>query len=267
MLSTKEKAWGLGGGSHPGTRNHCKTLNKTKITTLIMPKKLKSSNYIDILKGIDSSFEGKNQNKTNLKLKKLPYLKRVILLDDISANEAVHKHHHNIAEENNLLTWEEFIVKYTGNEYEHELIRRQGIIQPQDPTNIQFTSGTTGLPKGAMLSHFNLLNNGDLIAKSCEYTQDDRVVIQVPLYHCFGTVIGNLACINSGAAMIYPNSTFDPKKTLETIENTKSTSLYGVPTMFLEVLNKQLHLKKNVSSLSKGVMAGSVCPEYLMNRD
>lgn len=242
------------------------TLNKTKITTLIMPKKLKSSNYLNILKLIDEDFDKKFQNKNNLKLKNLPFLKRVILLDDISANEDINPNHFKLADENNLITWDEFIQNYTGIENEHELISRQNYISPLDPANIQFTSGTTGLPKGALLSHFNILNNGYLVAKSLDYSYEDKVVIQVPLYHCFGTVIGNLSCITSGAAMIYPNSIFDPVKSLETIEKLKCTSLYGVPTMFLEVLNKQNQIKANILSLKKGVMAGSVCPEYLMNR-
>jgi len=242
------------------------TLNKTKISTLIMPKKLKSSNYLEILKSIDEDITSNFQNKNNLKLKNLPFLKRVILLDDISANEEINPNHNKIAEENNLITWEEFIQNYTGYENDHELILRQSFINPSDPTNIQFTSGTTGLPKGAILSHFNILNNGYLVAKSLDYSYEDKIIIQVPLYHCFGTVIGNLSCISSGATIIYPNSIFDPIKSLKTIEKIKGTTLYGVPTMFLEVLNKQIQLKANISSLRKGIMAGSVCPEYLMNR-
>lgn len=181
-----------------------------------------------------------------------------------------------------MILWDEFIDKYTNVENEKELARRQDIIMPYDPTNIQFTSGTTGLPKGAMLSHFNILNNANLIVKQLKYTKNDKVIVQVPLYHCFGTVIGNLGCINSGATIIYPNATFDSEKTIKVIHSTKATSLYGVPTMFLEVLNKlELMNKENdtnnllkktnniydfKSHLNKGVMAGSTCPEYLMNR-
>lgn len=243
------------------------TLNKTKISTLIMPKKLKSSNYVDILNAIDPGLKDKHQNKLQLKLNNLPYLKRVILLDDLAAGEPADELTHNtIAKENNMITWEEFLQYFTGSENQKEVDRRQEFIRPEDPTNIQFTSGTTGLPKGALLSHFNILNNGYFVGKSLNYSINDRVIIQVPLYHCFGTVMGNLACITSGAASIYPNSTFDSPKSLETIEKLKGTSLYGVPTMFLDVLNKQKIFKKNVSSLKKGIMAGSVCPEYLMNR-
>lgn len=244
------------------------TLNKTKITTLIMPKQMKLSNYVQILNTIDPGFKDKHQNKLSLNLKNLPYLKRVILLDEVSAGESTTKDqsHYKTAEENNFITWDEFIDIFTGTEHQKELDRRQEHIKPEDPTNIQFTSGTTGLPKGALLSHFNILNNGNFIGKSQHYSINDKIVIQVPLYHCFGTVMGNLACVTNGAASIYPNATFDAQKSLETIEKLKATSLYGVPTMFLDVLNKQKIVKKNISSLKKGIMAGSVCPEYLMNR-
>lgn len=242
------------------------TLNKTKISTLIMPKKIKSSNYVEILNEIDSGFKDRFQNRKKLSLKKLPYLKRVILISDEAADEDTSLDHERIAEENNLLTWDDVMTDYNRRRFDDEVIKRKNNVKPQDAVNIQFTSGTTGLPKGATLSHFNIINNGYLIGKNINYDCNDRAIIQVPLYHCFGSVIGNLACITNGAAMIYPSASFNVEKTLKVIEEIKATSLLGVPTMFSEVLNKQHKLRRNVSSLKKGVMAGSICPEYLMNR-
>jgi fatty-acyl-CoA synthase len=147
-----------------------------------------------------------------------------------------------------------------------DLKKREKRISPEDPTNIQFTSGTTGLPKGALLSHFNILNNGFFVGRNINYTYKDNILIQVPLYHCFGTVMGKLAALNFGSTMVYPYYTFDPVKSLETIEKERITSLYGVPTMFLEVLNHQQTIKKDVSSLRTGIIAGSICPKFLMDR-
>ena len=109
-------------------------------------------------------------------------------------------------------------------------------LQPDDAINIQFTSGTTGLPKGATLSHYNILNNGYFVGRRIRLTERDRICIPVPLYHCFGMVMGNLAAIVHGAAMIYPAESFDPVKTLETVDSERATALYGVPTMFIAEL-------------------------------
>lgn len=241
------------------------TLNKTEINTLIMPKKLKKSNYIEILKQIDEGFIQK-QNKYNLKLKKLPHLKRVILLNDNSADEIDDKNHKSIADNHNIITYEDLISEFDNPKYDIEIKNRQNNILPTDPANIQFTSGTTGLPKGALLSHFNIINNGYFTGKQLNYDLNDKALIQVPLYHCFGAVMGNIACISNYSTMIYPTSSFNTEKSLKAIEHYKATSLLGVPTMFIEILNKYKSEGRKVNSLKKGIMAGSVCPEYLMNR-
>ncbi len=137
---------------------------------------------------------------------------------------------------------------------------------PKSPINIQFTSGTTGLPKGAQLTHRNILNNGFFIAHEMGYTREDRIVLPVPLYHCFGLVMGNLAALTSGATIIYPNLSFNAEKTLQAVETYKGTTIYGVPTMFMNFLNQQEKSSYNLTSLQKGIMAGSICPEHLLSR-
>lgn len=133
-----------------------------------------------------------------------------------------------------------------------------------DPINIQFTSGTTGFPKGASLTHNNILNNGYFTARTIKLAPTDRICIPVPLYHCFGMVLGNLASLTSGAAMIYPGESFDPGLVLQTVEAERCTALYGVPTMFITILNQPGFADHDVSSLRTGIMAGSPCPVTTM---
>lgn len=135
-----------------------------------------------------------------------------------------------------------------------------------EPINIQYTSGTTGFPKGAKLSHHNILNNGHFIGERLHYTPKDRVCIPVPFYHCFGMVIGNLACTTHGAAMVIPAESFDARKTLEAVAKEKCTSLYGVPTMFIAELELPDFDKYDLSTLRTGVMAGSPCPVEVMRK-
>ncbi|MDR1076192.1 MAG: AMP-binding protein [Xanthomonadaceae bacterium] len=143
---------------------------------------------------------------------------------------------------------------------------RQDSLQFDDPINIQYTSGTTGFPKGATLSHHNILNNGYMVGESIGLTENDRVVIPVPLYHCFGMVMGNLACMTHGSAMIYPNDSFDPLLTLRAVGDEKATALYGVPTMFIAELDHPQRKDFDLSTLRTGIMAGSNCPIEVMRR-
>ncbi len=139
-------------------------------------------------------------------------------------------------------------------------------VQFDEPINIQYTSGTTGFPKGVTLSHHNILNNGYFIGIRLHYTHNDRVCIPVPFYHCFGMVIGNLCCTAFGSCMVIPSESFDPVKTLTAVEQENCTSLYGVPTMFIAELNTADFDKYNLSSLRTGVMAGSPCPIEVMKQ-
>jgi len=161
--------------------------------------------------------------------------------------------------------WDDFL-KGAAHISDEELQNYENQIQFDDPVNIQYTSGTTGFPKGVTLSHHNILNNGYFIGIRLHYTEKDRVCIPVPFYHCFGMVIGNLCCTAHGSTMVIPNDSFDPKLTLEVVEKEKCTSLYCVPTMFIATLH-ELDLKNyDLSSLRTGVMAGAVCPPEVMKR-
>jgi len=135
-----------------------------------------------------------------------------------------------------------------------------------DPINIQYTSGTTGFPKGATLSHHNILNNGYFVAEGCGYTDHDRVCIPVPFYHCFGMVMGNLGCTTHGACMVIPEAAFDPVATLAAVQEERCTSLYGVPTMFIAMLGHPDFASFELGSLRTGIMAGSPCPSEVMRR-
>ncbi|MFE3674116.1 AMP-binding protein [Streptomyces goshikiensis] len=144
------------------------------------------------------------------------------------------------------------------------LARAQAELSADDPINIQYTSGTTGFPKGATLSHHNILNNGFFVGELCHYTELDRVCIPVPFYHCFGMVMGNLACTSHGAAMVIPAPSFEPAATLAAVEAESCTSLYGVPTMFISALADPGFDSYDLSALRTGIMAGSPCPVEVM---
>jgi len=139
-------------------------------------------------------------------------------------------------------------------------------LQFDDAVNIQFTSGTTGAPKGATLTHHNILNNGFFVGEAMRLTERDRLCIPVPLYHCFGMVLGNLACVTHGATMVFPGEGFEPKAVLETVQAERCTGLHGVPTMFIALLDHPDFARYDLSTLRTGIMAGSPCPAEVMSR-
>jgi fatty-acyl-CoA synthase len=147
-----------------------------------------------------------------------------------------------------------------------QLGEQEATLQFDDPINIQYTSGTTGFPKGATLTHHNILNNGFFIGETLKYTEQDRVCIPVPFYHCFGMVLGNLACTTHGATMVIPAEAYDPVLTMQTVEKERCTSLYGVPTMFIGELDHPRFKEFDFSSLRTGIMAGSPCPVEVMKK-
>ncbi len=147
-----------------------------------------------------------------------------------------------------------------------EVRRRSAALDPDDAINIQFTSGTTGFPKGATLTHHNIINNGFFVAEGCRHSEHDRVCIPVPLYHCFGMVMGNLGCTTHGSTMVLPAPAFDAEATLRTIQDERCTSLFGVPTMFIAQLAHPRFAEFDLTSLRTGIMAGSPCPVEVMKQ-
>ncbi|WP_114203637.1 AMP-binding protein [Janibacter anophelis] len=162
-------------------------------------------------------------------------------------------------------SWDELVAAGAAVTDE-QLAERGASLTPDDPINIQYTSGTTGFPKGATLSHHNILNNGYFVGEMIRYTEADRICIPVPFYHCFGMVMGNLAAISHGACMVIPAPSFEPAATLRAVVEERCTSLYGVPTMFIAELGLADFADYDLSSLRTGIMAGSTCPVEVMKR-
>lgn len=203
-------------------------LNKVGCSAIVTAPRFKTSEYIAMLRELGPE--------------KLPHLKLMVSLGD-EAHEG-------------FIPWADL----RGAADSALLEAAAAALSPHDAINIQFTSGTTGFPKGATLTHHNILNNGLFAAKTVKYGPDDRICIPVPLYHCFGMVLGNMAALTSGAAMVYPGEAFDPVLALEAVAAEGCTSLYGVPTMFITILGQSNLGDYNVSTLRTGIMAGSPCP-------
>ena len=224
-------------------------LEKVGCRALITAERLKGSDYLAMLRLLAPELDSCAPNA--LLSARLPQLKLLIRLGQ--------------ARTEGCLNFDEVLRLGADS----DRMRLDGIgldLQPDEAINIQFTSGTTGLPKGATLSHYNILNNGYFVGRGLGLTEHDRICIPVPLYHCFGMVLGNLAAVTHGAAMIYPAESFDPEKTLETVDRERATALYGVPTMFIAELETPEFARYDLSSLRTGIMAGSPCPVEVMKR-
>ncbi len=223
------------------------TLKQSEISCLVMADSFKKSDYCAILNALIP--ELKDATLGQLKAKNIPHLKTVIHLSDDHLP--------------GMMTWQGF-YQLSSAIVQSDLESIQASLDYQDPINIQYTSGTTGSPKGVTLSHFNILNNGYFVGKSMQLSGQDKLVIPVPLYHCFGMVMGNLGCVSHGAAMIYPSAAFNPTAVLQAIDKYQATALFSVPTMFISILQDPLFESYQLTSLRTGIMAGSICPAEIM---
>lgn len=223
-------------------------LKQSDATTLILMESYRGTSYIDILYKLIPELKESEPGK--LASERLPFLKNIILMGD--------KRHPG------MYLWDD-ILKLSGSVSEKALDHRIERLKEHDVINMQYTSGTTGFPKGVMLTHSNLVNNAANIAECMNLSRKDRMCIPVPFFHCFGCVLGTLACVTAGATMV-PVQEFNPKEVLFAVETEKCTALHGVPTMFIAELNDQDFASYDLSSLRTGIMAGSNCPIEVMKK-
>jgi len=223
-------------------------LNKVGCKALVTATRFKASDYIGMLNTLAPELA--ECRPGDLRAARLPTLRSVIQIGTAAPGAFAF----------------DSIARLGGKAERDRLQALKPVLQFDDPINIQFTSGTTGLPKGATLTHHNILNNGFFIGEILHYTEQDAVCVPVPMYHCFGMVIGVLACMTHGAAIVFPNEGFDPLATLQAVAEERCTSLYGVPTMFIAELDHPEFPTFDLSSLRTGVMAGSPCPIEVMRR-
>jgi len=224
-------------------------VNKVGCKALITAAAFKSSDYISMLYQLAP--ELKTAAPGALQAERLPDLRTVVCLSDSRTSGMLR-----------LVD----VPAMAGPAERQRLADLAAELQFDDPINIQFTSGTTGFPKGATLTHHNILNNGFFVGEAMRLTARDRLCIPVPLYHCFGMVLGNLACVTHGAAMVYPSEAFEPLAVLETVQAERCTALHGVPTMFIAALDHPAFASYDLSSLRTGIMAGAPCPIEVMKR-
>jgi fatty-acyl-CoA synthase len=228
-------------------------LAKVGCAAIVTATAFKTSNYIEMLNTLLPELAGATPG--DLHAARLPQLRAVIQVGGQVGESA----------SPGTIPFED-VTRMGGARHTAELATLAATLQFDDPVNIQFTSGTTGSPKGVTLTHHNILNNGYFVGRAMRLTEQDRICIPVPLYHCFGMVMGNLAAVTMGAAMVYPGEGFDPLATLRTVAQEKCTTLYGVPTMFIAELDHPEFSKFDLSSLRTGIMAGAPCPIEVMRR-
>ena len=222
-------------------------LNKVGCKALILAERFKSSDYAGMIRSLAPELE--TCDKGRLNAVKLPQLRHVVVMADDPGPGA----------------WSFAELQHLGGPAQQ--LRLDDItarLSPDDPINVQFTSGTTGAPKGATLSHYNIVNNAFFTVDRMQFTEADRLCIPVPLYHCFGMVLGTLGCVTKGAAMVMPGEAFDPESTLDACSAERCTALYGVPTMFVAMLEALDAKPRDLARLRTGVMAGAPCPIEVM---
>jgi fatty-acyl-CoA synthase len=227
-------------------------LNKVGCKLLVTMARFKTSDYLGMLRELAP--EWAQGQPGQLAAERLPQLRTVVWIDQPGQGD----------EEPGLMRFSSLIAR--GDVGDPRVAEVGATLKATDPINIQFTSGTTGFPKGATLTHRNILNNGFFIGECMKLTPADRLCIPVPLYHCFGMVLGNLACLTHGSTIVYPNDGFDPLTVLQTVQDEKCTGLHGVPTMFIAELDHPRFKEFDLSTLRTGIMAGSPCPSAVMQR-
>lgn len=224
-------------------------LRQSETQILLLMDRFKTSDYVKMFYEVCP--EARTSKLGQIHSEKLPFLRTVVLIRG--------------EKQPGMYTWED--VLKAGDEVPDDIfIERQETLDFDDPINIQYTSGTTGFPKGVVLTHHNILNNGYFIGECMNFTDKDRLCIPVPFYHCFGMVLSNLACMTHGATMVLPAEYFDPVSTMTAVEKERCTALHGVPTMFIAELEHPSFNKFDFSSLRTGIMAGSPCPIEFMKK-
>jgi len=224
-------------------------LKQAEIQTLILQGRFKTSDYVGMF--YEACPEVYEQKPGRISSEKFPFLKNIVFLGNIPYN--------------GMFTWDEFLKK-ADEISQDELVNRTEMLSFDDAINIQYTSGTTGFPKGVVLTHHGVLNNGYIIGEGMKFTEKDRLCIPVPFYHCFGMVLSNMAAMTHGSTMVLPTPAFDAEEVLKTVQNERCTALHGVPTMFIAELSHPDFPKYNLKSLRTGIMAGSPCPVEVMKQ-
>ncbi len=227
-------------------------LNKVGCRLLVTMARFKTSDYLGMLRELAP--EWAHGTPGQLEAQQLPHLHTVVWIDEPGQGD----------DERGLMRFSELLAR--GDAADPRIAQVAATLKATDPINIQFTSGTTGFPKGATLTHRNILNNGLFIGECMRLTPADRLCIPVPLYHCFGMVLGNLACFTHGATIVYPNDGFEPLSVLQAVQDERCTGLHGVPTMFIAELDHPRFAEFDLSTLRTGIMAGSPCPTEVMKR-
>jgi fatty-acyl-CoA synthase len=230
-------------------------LNKVNCKVLVTMARFKTSDYLGMLRELAPEWAHAQPGK--LESAALPHLRSVVWIDEPGQG-------HTDESQPGFTRFSSLLA--SGNPDDARLAAIAATLKATDPINIQFTSGTTGFPKGATLTHRNILNNGFFIGEAMRLTPADRLCIPVPLYHCFGMVLGNLACLTHGATIVYPNDGFDALSVLQAVQDEQCTGLHGVPTMFIAELDHPRFAEFDLSTLRTGIMAGSPCPTEVMKR-